>query len=400
MYKYIAILLYISTLNADNIFKDFLSVQNGDLKIESIQSQQEFISQNRFSKNYIDRVRLNIDYSRFDKESINDEYEIRVYPKTPSQIAAQERLYNLKKDQLNINYLEARELVLKSRYNTLLNTYFKRKTYINKRAILRVEKKRLDLLIKKSNTVSDIHNISKLKNRIKEVELYLMEYKESYRDILLEIGRYINLTDVKKLDIGVKNISLIEPTIPLRDKNSKKIAIKKELNRLQMIKEEIQLNRVSNSLRVNSLDIGYEDRGGVDRSLSLGLSIEYAWPKRNRLQSIEDNLDLIDAQNRVLEAKERNNQEIELLKREIKSLKNRLRYLKKSIKDDRFYNSYRKINNQNPLVILELKKRELEIKEESIEVEHRLYSKFIDFLFVTSTLTEDALFKRYKKEIK
>lgn len=397
MQRYIIIFLSICALNADTIFEDFLSSKSGDLNINSIQAQQELISKNEFSKNYIEKVRLNFDYSRFDRNNINDEYEIRVYPKTPSQISTQKNLYNLKKEQIDISYQEARDLILKSRYTLLIDAYFKKKAYKNMQEILEIDKKRLNLSIKTTNTVTDIYDLSKLQYRVKDREFSLLEQKEHYQNLLQEIKRYITLIDIKEIDKAIKNISFIKINEMKENKYSEKISTKKELIRLQMLKEKIKLNKISNSLRLNSLDLSYEDRGKIDKSLSIGLSIEYAWPKRDSLQNIENNLELIATQNRVLTIKERENKKIISLKKEMTSLKNRLLHLKESIKNDKFYHSYHKLKNQDPLVILELKKRELEIKEKTIEVEHRLYNTFVDFLFVTNTLTEDSLLKREEK---
>ncbi len=398
MQKYIIIFLFTYALSADTIFEDFLSSQSGDLNLNSIQAQKEFISKNEVSKNYVEKIRLNLGYSRFDRSDINDEYEIRVYPKTPSQIATQERLYNLKKEQLDINYQEARGLMLKNRYALLLDAYLKKRVYKNMQNMLELDKKRLNLSIKTTDTVLDIYDISKLQNRVRDREFLLLEQKEHYQTLLKEIGRYITSVDIKEIDRAIENISFIEINEMVEHKDSEKISTKKEQIRLQILKEEIKLDKISNSLRLNSLDLGYEDRGKIDKSFSVGLSIEYAWPKRDSLENIENTLELINRQNRVLTIKEREQSKILSLKKEIEVLKNRLIHLKKSIKDDKFYNSYRKLKNQDPLVILDLRKRELEIKEKTIKVEHRLYSKFIDFLFATNALTKDALFQKYKKE--
>lgn len=400
MQKYIIIFLFTYALNADSIFEDFLSSQNGDLNIKSIKLQQELISKNEFSKNYVEKIRLNLGYSRFDKSNIDDEYEVRIYPKTPSQMATQKRLYNLNKDKLNLQYQESKELTLKSRYLLLLDTYFQKKIYKNIQKMLELDKKKLNLSVKTTNTVSDIYNLSKLKYKIKDIEFSLLEQKEHYKNLLEEIGSYISLIDIKDLDKAIENISFIEIDETVEHKNGVKTSTKKELIRLQMLKEEIKLNKISNSLRLRSLDLGYEDRGKIDKSLSIGLSIEYAWPKRDSLQNLENNLELIATQNEILKTKNREDKKILVLKKEIVSLKKRLLHLKKSTKEDKFFHTYRKLKAQNPLVILELKKRKLEIEETKIEVEHRLYSKFIDVLFATNTLTKDALFKKYKKREK
>ncbi len=375
MKKLLLITLLVYGANANIILNHFLSL-NG--------SKSDTIYHKEFSKSYIEKFRLSAQYSDFDKDSLDDEYEVRIYLKKPSQIEIEKRLHDLTKEQIKILDKEFKESILKNRLILVLNAYFKKKLYKSLKKEIELDKKLLNFLIKETNEVLDIYNISKLKEQIEYKELLYLDEKRAYNYLLEEIKKVVN-KDLQKIDIAIDKLSLkkIDIDYNLIDK----ISLKKEIIKLNILKEEIELQKRSNSFTLSSFDVGYNNR-----SLFVAFNIEYTLPKSNSLDNIKDSLTLINAKNRYNLVKKQKTHQAISLKDEILTLQNRVNFFKNRLKNRNFSHSYLHLRDKDLKIVFELKKREFELNKKILENEHRLYKRLIDFLFLTDKLTKRSIF--------
>ncbi len=396
-YTIFFILVFINTLDAKSIFEDFLASSTKDLQIKQVE-----LSENEFDKTLIEKIRVNVGYSRFDKSDIDDEYEIRIYPKTFSQRESEEKIYGLIKNQIDASYQDAKISTLKKHYTLLIDTYFQKKSYKNTQEIVNLNKNKLDALLLATDSASDILDLSKLKYKVQNAKFDLEQQKEIYQNMLASIQGYIPEKNSKEIDQAFENIPLIETNEIVNFANQNKHIFlktletytKKERALVNLAKEEMNLNKIENSLRINSLDLQYENRDTFTKSFSVGLSVEYFWPGGDMAQSAGDNLRIINAQNRLSNIEKELNYEILELISEINVLNSKLTHAKESIDKDNFYNTYQQLKNHDPFILFSLQGMHLVIKKDMIEVEQQLYSKYINLLSITNGLTKSTLFKK------
>ncbi len=396
------IMSFVYSLQAKTIFIEFLNTAIQNTNLLEIKKEQKMVSENEFNQIPLEKVRINMSYSKFNEKNIDDEYAIRVYPKTFAQKTTEEKIYNLSKNRLDIMYQDAQQKALKMHYYLFLDTYFQYRYYNHLQEVAELNKKRVDMAIDTASTTSDIVDLFKLKHKMNSSDFTLLEQKKSYYSALSYMQRYLPNITIQEINEAFENISLLEAKelalFVNKYKNNFFESIEQSLKRekiaIQLAKERMKLNKLNSSLRINSLDIEYENRDTFKNSLSIGINIEYAWPNHNSLTSISDKLRLISAKNELLATKERINYQISKLIREINSLNSNLIHAKNSINQNNFYSTYKNLKNSDAFVLFDLQNMHLKIKENIIKIEEELYHKFIDFLYINKALTSDILFKK------
>ncbi len=398
----ISILFFTCNLLAEPIFEKFLLSTHMHQNLKNIEAKQEVFAQNEFDKTLIEKIRFNMGYSRFDKEDINAKFELRIYPKTASQKDKEEVIYNLTKNKVNISYEDAKTKVFKMHYNLLIDTNFKKRSYQNIQNILDLKKKQLGIALSFTESVSDIVNLAKIKNGVQKIEYNLVQKKKNYHDGLLKIKQYIPDVEIEKIDEAFEkrpfiNIQKIIDFINQNKNNFPKISLKKEQLEVMLAEDKIELTKIANDLRINSIDLKYENENKFKKSLSIGLSLEKTWPGSNTLKSVNEKIKFLEAQNELNEKREDTNYKISSLINEIDTLNSKLLYAKENIENDSFFQTYQKLKNPDPFKLLVFENNHLEIRGDILEIENELYSKFIDLLYKTNNLTIDSLLKKQGK---
>lgn len=390
------------TLSADPILEKFLLSSNKHQSLKNIEAKQEIFAKNSFNKTFIEKARFNIGFSRFDKEDIDGDFELRFYPKTFSQVDKEETIYNLSKNRVDISYESAKSKALKMHYNLLINANFQKKSYQNMQNLLNVNKRQLDLTLSLTDTISDVVNLAKIKKRVQKLEYTLVNKKQKYQESLQEIGQYIPDVEIKEIDEAFKISSFLSKDEIIdfvnQHKNNFVKTSENSLKKVQvealLAKEKMELTKTADNIHINSIDLKYENENEFKKSLSVGLSIEKTWPKSNTLKNINEKIKFLDAQNDLSEKEEEIKYQVSSLIKEIDTLNSKLLYAKKSIENDSFFQAYKELKNPDPVKLLVFEREYLEIRGSIIKMKKELYSKFIDLLYRTNNLAINSLFKK------
>ncbi len=390
------------TLSADPILEKFLLSSNKHQSLKNIEAKQEIFAKNSFNKTFIEKARFNIGFSRFDKEDIDGDFELRFYPKTFSQVDKEETIYNLSKNRVDISYESAKSKALKMHYNLLINANFQKKSYQNMQNLLNVNKRQLDLTLSLTDTISDVVNLAKIKKRVQKLEYTLVNKKQKYQESLQEIGQYIPDVEIKEIDEAFKISSFLSKDEIIdfvnQHKNNFVKTSENSLKKVQvealLAKEKMELTKTADNIHINSIDLKYENENEFKKSLSVGLSIEKTWPKSNTLKNINEKIKFLDAQNDLSEKEEEIKYQVSSLIKEIDTLNSKLLYAKKSIENDSFFQAYKELKNPDPFKLLVFEREYLEIRGSIIKMKKELYGKFIDLLYRTNNLAINSLFKK------
>ncbi len=392
----------ICSLSAEPILEKFLLSFSEYQSLKNIEAKQEIFAENGFNKTLIEKARFNVGYSRFDKENIDVAFELRLYPKTFSQIDKEEEIYNLSKNRVDISYENTKSKALKRHYDLLINTNFQKKSYQNMQNLLDINKRQLDLALSVTDSVTDVINLAKIKKRVQKIEYSLLKKKQKYYNNLLKIRQYIPDVDIEKIDNAFEKRAFIsvQEIISFINKNKNdfnKTSLKfleKEQIEVLLAKDKMELSKIADGFHINSIDLKYENENVFKKSLSVGLSLEKTWSGSNILKSVNEKIKFLDAQNKLNKKEEDLKYQILSIMKEIDILNSNILYAKESIENDSFFQAYQEFKNSDPLKLLVFENNHLEIKRNLIKTKKELYSKFIDLLYRTNNLTINSLLKK------
>ncbi len=381
----IFILLITYSVSKDNVLKEFID------SIDNLKNAQT--NSYTFDENIFKKLRLNINYSEF-KESVQDEYEIRAYPKWISQIDTEKEIFNLKKRELNILQKDNYRDLLKEYYFLIIDTYFKRKFYLHTKKIIEIKEKQLDILTKNSDNISNIVDIAKLKYEIENIRINLKTERRDYKNMILYIHNSISQYDIDSIDrafenFNFKNIDNLTEYIKNFNQNIEK-SLQKEIINIELAKKSKKLKEIENYFRINSLDVKYENDKNSDNEFSIGFSLEMAFGENSNM---DEKLNILSENMKLNIKKESLKSENFKMIREIFSLKSNIIDNRENIKNDKFYDSYIKLESPNPIVILDLRLNHLKIQKNIIISEYKIYKKIISLFYNTNNLKKTILFE-------
>ncbi len=365
-------------LNASSVINDFLSIENSD-EIDT------FLRESRFEKSYIDKARVTIEHSHF--SDIEREYAIRVYTKSFDEVDNEEKLYNLNKDI----YAEKNQLtkldLLKNRYKILIETMYQNRLLHLLLNDMNLKQNSLDLRKSSLEKESDILKLHTIKQSINDTERQQLKYQQKYQRLLYKIQRILKVENLNNIREEINQNIFLDP-YKIINYVSKNIESNEILNqnilskKIALAEEKIHKERIKDTIKLNNIDIKFDDSKKRKNSLSIGVGIEIPIAKNNT-NVLEEQLKLMSIKNKIEENNSKTKNRIIELKQDIEYL---IDYFKK------IDNQISKINVDSeksfyPIEFsLKIKKQNLKFEKEKAKTLYQMLNKYTTILYLTNRL--------------
>jgi hypothetical protein len=388
----IMILFFLSdTLYSKSIINQYIFSSTNDATIEET---TKLFDKYKYKKNYLDKVRLSAGYSEF--ADVESKYAIRFYPKSISKIELEESNYKIIKKQIQNRLYDKDIKNLKSKYDIVLEAFYQKRFLKNIELLQEAYKNGIQSSQLQIEETSDVQKLSKLKGKLKQLNLMYIKKAYNYKNTLMKIQVAVTNSTLKDINNELENYDLLDSyeIINLISKYDYNIANK--LNKKYLYEEELLQNRyklkkLKKDITLESIEVKYDDSKKVNRNLSIGINVEIPIGETNSNSLLNSKLKQIILHDKIAENKLDGNIKIAQLIKDIKFLHNYKNELQEyNYKEQNFYNEYAKLEKTDPSFILDLKKRELDYAKDIIKAKYSIHKKYLQLLYLTNLLSIDA----------
>ncbi len=389
IYILLSIIIYSSNILYASVIDDFLLVKNNSNDTDKV--MQKF----QFESSYIEKARVNVEQSHFSHPE--RDYALRLYTKSSQEIENEERLFNLNKEiYKEKNNLEKID-TLKNRYKILVETAYQSRLLHMLLDEMNFKQNTLDVRKNSLEKESDVINLYEIKKSINNTELQQLRYQQKHQRLLYKIGRVLGIEDLslirKEINQNIfsnptKIINYISQDIKENNQLSSNLFSKNDNYKLELAKERTKTEKIKDQIKLDNIEVKFDDSKKMKNSLSVGLSIEIPISK-NSADIAKEQLKLLSLKNKI----DRNSNE---LKDKIIELKEDILFLIKY-----FNKTSTQISNINlddgqgtyPIkFILNIRKQNLKFEKEKAKTLYQITDKYINLLYLTNRL-ENSNFK-------
>ncbi len=380
--------LTIQILNA-NLIDNFLHIDYDK------DSSNNLLIDKEFDYNYIEKARVSIENSHF--SDIERDYTIRLYTKSFSQVDNEEKIYNLTKKlyqgEIHIHKMD----LIKDRYKILIETMYKNRLLHVLLEEMNFKQNSLDMKKNLLEKESDIITMYDIKKSINNIELEQLKEQRRYQKLLYKIQRILKIENLSTIREEINQHIFLKPykimeyinqNIELILKSHTNLFSINNINRLELAKEKMRSENIKDNMKLDNIEMKFDDSKKSKNALSVGLSIEIPIAK-NSTNILKEQLKIFDIQNKIEKRNiDLNNRTIELTQ-DIKSLMN---YFKRADIQKSKINIDDKKNIYPIKFLLNIKKQHLKVEKEKTKTLYQILNKYITLLYLTNQL-ENSDFK-------
>lgn len=390
-------LLLITTYSYADIVENFLKTATKDSQYQLLvkQYQQKTISENN---SYIDELELRSNTNEKNEKdgsvTNENEFNLRIRPKSWFEISYTNKIHNRSKTIFNIEKKLLLSQIVSNRYKLLINRKFYIQIIAKLKNILTLYKRKDDSL----NKLSSLPNFNIglfVKNRQK-----IIEYQKKLNEVILKNNNTkqmiqnianIEYIDIAKLKFLKINNKLFEDIKKLKQtKNNLNIKLEKDILSLKNYTLLAQKNR-KNAI-FNYLQFGYKP-DTKERSFGIGVKIPFFAGLTSK--QINTQSEIIKSKIRLQTITQQQNIDINNIKEKLVYHFNNIKlFQNKNMKV--LYKKYIKSNNIDALTVLDIKENLLIYELYKLENKQSFFIEYINILEKTGRFI-DAPFKNQIK---
>jgi len=390
---FLGVIFFIAnSINAQETVSDFFLTAFEDQSLLTYDTRINFLKPSNFRIPVIDEIEVR---AGNDDQTYEDlQYAFRVRPSNPWKIRRNNALFNATKKELDIRRkIEFKENLI-SRYE-LLTTYFfeqsifdlitKQQLLISKKASIFQENMESDLFDARDFAEAKLDQIEGLE----KMDEALVQWNQTQQ----RISTILNRTDFDWSSFNLITVDQID-NISSRISNSSFNSVELDLvaQRMEVARQEVRVEKAD-------FDIGFlqaEYFPFTNRDSEIGYSIGFTIPifQNNRPQIAERKLDELE-----LKSELDNEQRIDSVKKllEYEHLKNLILHHRMITEEvnkidlETLINNLARIEDYDPIAIIELQEGILKIDEILLKSQQRVLEQYLDFLFIFDVIIEQPL---------
>ncbi len=389
--KAIIILILIhKLLSADSVIDNFF-LSEVDENIDAIISQKE--SNNKFG--LIEKAKLSVEHSHF--SDVERDYTLKIYTKGFSEAKNEENIYNLRRDLFIKKGLLSKSKALRDKYKTLIEAIYQDRLLTLTNREIRIEKKNLKITKAMAEKESDILKIYNIQDNIDSLKLKKFQLKQEHniflenislisnseiKDIKREINDYIFTHSIKTTNYISQHID----TLSIDVENN--ILLNSDADKIRLSEHKIDLIKAKNGIKLDSIQLKYDDSKKSKNAFSVGLSIEVPIPPSNSK--------IMNEKLKFLSLKSKADKDSKSIQYRVKKLKIDIKYLSKYLKKINHQitksnistpkNSYYKIK-----LSLKMRQKSLKLEKRKSKILYQILQKYITILYIADKLEESKL---------
>ena len=392
---FLGLILFVTILPlqvaAQQSVSDFLLTAFEDLNLKSYDSQLDFIRPSNYRVPVIDEFELRWGNDEFNNEDI--QYAARFSLSNPWNMRKNKAFFNATSDEIRARKKVEFNENMYDRYETAIDYFYQKE-------LSDLLNKRLSIISKISDTYennreSDFFDASdfvesKLTqlDNLSDLEESLVETSAAHQKIIARLGTPQIYWDDFQL-VSVSAIDSISTLLFSRTVNSVEIELLSE--RLKVAASEAARERSD----INFGFVQFEYFPFTDRDSEYGISAGITLPIfRNKPQIAERKLDEIELENELIAEQFNdslsNTLEYVLLKNLIGNHRN-IQQKAEELNLERALEMVSRIEDYDPIVILELEEGILELEEVLLKSKHRVIEQYLEFLFAYDALIQQPL---------
>ena len=390
------------SLNANPIMDDFLqlnpkqSYQHSDLHLQAN------------SIEYLDKIRVDTQYSQDEQQSGEESFSVRFYPKNFDSYNLEKQNFRNKQEYLN-HTMDRENLSLQEQnYKLLVDIKFQSKIIIFLKKTIALYRKQLRIKRKLMDGKFYVESIFFMNQKIQLLTLRLQKQKRIYysrikavslgldgkykqKDIEKSIQKYTLMNSVKIINTitNANFISLREEGIDTQLENEK----------ANLIQEQLKLEKMKEEFSFDFIEANYKNQHNKGNSFSFGIGIDLPLKSSNQIQIMQKKMALIELNEKDKVEDGLYLRQVKLLSNEAQTLYHYEKGLKKVLKKDSFYKLYSKKEDADPRFMLEVQEQNLDGKEELLSIQKKLHQVYIKLLVLTHGFNNRNLNPNNKRKL-
>lgn len=379
-------------LIAQSTFHDFILTAFEDLNTAKYDAQLDFLKPHNYSIPIIDEIEIRGGNDEFNRE--DQQYAIRLRPSNPWKIRRNNALFNATRKELDIRKKLVFAENLKDRYTLALAYIFEQKSLEIRQENFQLLQQRITVLEENQQTnLFDGKDYIEAKLELIEALVELNDSKSDLNNLEIEILSILQTASIDWSDlqlISTEKASLYSQQVTKSMFNS---------TELELIAQELEVAKRELSLEKADFDLGFvqgEYNPFRDNDSDLGLSAGITIPvfKRNKHQIAERKLDEIQLRNELISEQQRdsvnrilNYNYLQQLILHHTELVNQIKLLNL----DSLVDQLNKIEDNNPLSLLDIQEGILKVKELELQSEEQLLKQYLEFLEAFDVYSQSSL---------
>lgn len=379
-------------LLAQSTFHDFILTAFEDLNTSKFDAQLDFLKTRNYSIPIIDEIEIRGGNDEFNRE--DQQYAIRIRPSNPWKIRRNNALFNATRKELDIRRKLAFAENLRDRYALALDYIFEKRAAEIHEESFQLLQQRITVLEENQQTnLFDAKDYIEAKLELIEALVELNDSNSDLNRLEIEILSILQTTSIDWSDlelISTEKLNLHSQQVAKSMFNS---------TELELIAQELEVAKRELSLEKADFDLGFiqgEYSPFRDNDSDLGLSAGITIPifRSNKNQIAERKLDEIELRNELITEQQRDSINKVLNYNYLQQLISHHIELVKQIELlnlDSLVDQLNRIEDNNPLSLLDIQEGILKIKELKLQSEEQLLNQYLEFLEAFDAYSQSSL---------